>query len=149
MKLELQDQLFKKYPKIFHQKDLPMSETCMCWGLECGDGWYDVIDDLCDSIQTYIDCVTSYKDGKELRPEQVAFIQVKEKFGGLRVYCTHETERIDGMIFVAETIADKTCEECGSRKNVSKTKGWITTLCADCMVTIDSKRKGYTREKEM
>ena len=51
----LEDQLFKKYPKIFKQKDLSPQETCMCWGIECGDGWYNLLDQLCSGIQQHID----------------------------------------------------------------------------------------------
>lgn len=59
MKPELQQKLFKKYPKIFRQKDLPMTETAMCWGIDCGDGWYWLIDNLCHSIQSYCDSKNS------------------------------------------------------------------------------------------
>lgn len=52
---KLQKKLFKKYPKIFAQKSLPMSRTCMCWGIDTGDGWFWLIDNLCSSIQDYID----------------------------------------------------------------------------------------------
>jgi hypothetical protein len=55
MKAELQKQLFDKYPKIFRQKDLPMTQTCMCWGIDTGDGWYTLIDDLCSIIQQHVD----------------------------------------------------------------------------------------------
>ena len=77
MKKELQNKLFEKYPKIFRQKDLPKQETCMCWGFQCGDGWYDLIDTLCSCIQRRVD----YKGGN-----QVEATQVKTKFGGLRFY---------------------------------------------------------------
>lgn len=55
MKKELEDRLFACYPKIFGQKDLPMTETCMCWGIDCGDGWCEIIDALCQSIQWHVD----------------------------------------------------------------------------------------------
>jgi hypothetical protein len=32
-----------------------MQETCMCWGFECGDGWYDIINSLCANIQHHVD----------------------------------------------------------------------------------------------
>jgi hypothetical protein len=51
MDRELQQKLFDKYPKIFRQKDLSMQETAMCWGIACGNGWYDLIDALCEEIQ--------------------------------------------------------------------------------------------------
>ena len=44
MNQELQDKLFSKYPKIF--KDLEY--------IECGDGWYTIIDTLCHSIQGHL-----------------------------------------------------------------------------------------------
>jgi len=55
MDQELQDKLYKKYPKIFKQKDLDMTETCMCWGICTGNGWYSLIDTLCSGIQFRID----------------------------------------------------------------------------------------------
>lgn len=55
MREELDRELCEKYPKIFAQRNLPMSETCMCWGLAVGDGWYDIIDVLCANIQGRID----------------------------------------------------------------------------------------------
>ena len=55
MRKELQDKLYTKYPKLFGQKDLPMSQTAMCWGVECGDGWYNIVDQLCRGIQHHVD----------------------------------------------------------------------------------------------
>ena len=55
MNKELQDKLYKKYPKIFGQKDLPMTQTAMCWGISCGDGWYNIIDTLCEQLQNVVD----------------------------------------------------------------------------------------------
>lgn len=55
MKQQFQDKLYAKYPKIFAQKDLSMRHTAMCWGIECGDGWYNIIDQLCRGIQHHVD----------------------------------------------------------------------------------------------
>lgn len=55
MNQELQNKLFEKYPKIFGQKDLPMTQTAMCWGISCGDGWYNIIDTLCSFLQGLVD----------------------------------------------------------------------------------------------
>ena len=54
MRVELQNELFEKYPKIFRQKDLPKQQTCMCWGIDTGDGWFNIIDMLCLQIQWHI-----------------------------------------------------------------------------------------------
>jgi len=45
--------LVTKYPKIF--RDRHKSMTLMCWGFECGEGWYDILDQLCANIQNHID----------------------------------------------------------------------------------------------
>jgi len=55
MNKHLDDYLCKKYPLIFAERNLPMTETCLCWGLETGDGWFFLLDALCSSIQNYID----------------------------------------------------------------------------------------------
>jgi hypothetical protein len=52
---ELDDLLCKKYPKIFADRNKSMMETCMCWGFDCGDGWFNIIDRLCANIQHHID----------------------------------------------------------------------------------------------
>ena len=55
MKQELDSELCKKYPKLFSERNMPASQTCMYWGFECGDGWYNIISALCGNIQSHID----------------------------------------------------------------------------------------------
>lgn len=140
MRIELERELYKKYPKIFRQKDLSMKETCMCWGIECGDGWYKLIDDLCRKVQKYID---------EHDVEQVEAIQVKEKFGGLRFYVCYAVDKVRKMIDKAEIESYKTCEECGSRKGVKQTEGgWVSTLCKKCMKKLEEEREEQRKKYE-
>ncbi|MBK26098.1 MAG: hypothetical protein CME70_19025 [Halobacteriovorax sp.] len=153
MKQELQDKLFEKYPKIFRQKDLSMQETAMCWGIETGDGWYNILNVLCTNIQQHIDwnnCTGKYEDQKQKfkcnrEPiPQVEAVQVKEKYGGLRFYYHGGDDRTSGMIAMAEAMSDYTCEECGA-PGKQNTKGWIRTLCNGCLKKyqeIQSKRWG-------
>ena len=65
MKAELQQQLYENYPSIFRQKDLDKTVTAMCWGISCGDGWYDLIDTLCENIQNRIMNVNRNKPEEE------------------------------------------------------------------------------------
>jgi len=51
MTQELDEKLCKKYPKIFANRYGDMRTTCMCWGMDCGDGWYQIIDSLCSNLQ--------------------------------------------------------------------------------------------------
>jgi len=137
MKENLQDKLFKNYPKIFRQKDLPSTETCMCWGITCDDGWYDIIDTLCEAIQQRVQFINGQRilvKPTLVPTKQSALIceaaQVKEKFGGLRFYTDGGDDFINGLISMAESISYMTCEICGSK---GKPEGrWVKTLCDSC-----------------
>jgi len=55
MNADLDKKLCEKYPKIFADRNKPMTETAMCWGFEHDDGWYNIIDTMCYMIQNHID----------------------------------------------------------------------------------------------
>ena len=169
MDKKLQDKLFKKYPKLFVQRKLPMTQTCMCWGIETnGRGWYQLLDCLCSSLQWDTDC-NGYP--------QVVATQVKEKFGTLRFYYTWEYDNKkkpikekfkywaynflrdfmrkfckelynnerkyahqEGKISLAEHLSQTICEGCGAMDNIKQTKGWICTFCPVCMKAYKKKR---------
>jgi hypothetical protein len=47
VKRALDERLCTTYPELFRDRHKPMTETAMCWGFACGDGWYPLIDRLC------------------------------------------------------------------------------------------------------
>ena len=55
MKKEYDEYLCKVYPKMMVNRNLHMTETCMCWGFECGDGWFQILNQLMGNIQHHID----------------------------------------------------------------------------------------------
>jgi len=63
MKRELDELLCKKYPKMLINRNKSMQETCMCWGFECGDGWFDLLDQLMGNIQHRIDWKVQQYEG--------------------------------------------------------------------------------------
>lgn len=81
---------------------------------ECDEGWHPLIDRTLAKI-------------KELEPDFTIF-QIKEKFGGLRIYGHPITDEIDNIISDAEDESYHTCEVCGAPGKVRET-GWIKTLC--------------------
>lgn len=103
---------------------MPMQETAMCWGLDCDDGWYDLIDALCERLQS----MTDYNPNNDRFPQIVA-TQVKEKFGGLRFYVRAASDYQDGLISMAESLSYHICEVCGNPGKPNKS-GWIRTTCA-------------------
>ena len=122
---KLDELLCQRYPKMMVNRDKSMMETCMCWGFECGDGWFNILDQLMGSIQHHID----WKNKKEEVVAQVTLNQVKEKFGTLRFYYSGGDDYIDGLVTMAESMSGVTCEECGLPGTQTQ-GGWIKTACA-------------------
>lgn len=95
------------------------------FGIECGKGWNKLITPILD----YIDI---YNSGQK-EENKIQVYQIKEKFGGLRIYVSNTTKELDKMIKEAEDQSYKVCEYCGSTDNVKQAgKGWIKTLCEKC-----------------
>jgi hypothetical protein len=138
MKEELELQLVKKYPKILRDYRGDMMETCMAWGIETGDGWYDLLDECMGKMQLICDLAST-----EENQVQVIAEQIKTKFASLRFYYRVEgLENLDSekskiiwnIISDMENRADlkssRTCEICGKNGKTNES-GWLTTLCEE------------------
>ena len=144
MKQELDTLLCERYPKLMVNRNLPMQETCMCWGFDCGDGWFNILDQLMGNIQHHID----WKNKKEEVVAQVTLDQVKEKFGTLRFYYTGGDDVIDGMVRMAESMSGVMCEECSAPAKTHG-PGWIRTICEPCEEARELARKKANEEWKM
>lgn len=143
-KNELQEKMFKKYPIIFQDRTKPMSETCMCWGLCIGNGWYKIIDDLCSKLEWV----------RKTSRIKIIASQVKEKYASLRFYTREEYppkmskedakiwwDVINNFIDKAEHEASITCESCGTYiSNCINDNGWYYALCKECKKELDETR---------
>lgn len=83
------------------------------YGMECNDGWKDIIDHTHDKLK-YID-------------PDYTIAQIKEKFGGLRYYFDSSLdygsiahEIMDDIVRAAEYESSRTCELCGTSKASDK-----------------------------
>jgi len=141
MREELDKLLCEKYPKMMVNRNRPMTETCMCWGFECGDGWFNILDRLMGNIQHHIDWKNQQKEKFDRGDgcPQVTLDQVKEKFGTLRFYYSGGDEYIRGMVTMAESMSGVTCEGCGAQAETYWPKaenggigGWVRTECKPC-----------------
>ena len=175
MKKELDEALCAKYPLIFKDRHADMRTTAMCWGLDCGDGWYNIIDVLCGLLTSdYRHAETDYKsikdklgkprwefdkkivtqeniDESKAKMEEEAAkvsvaVQVKEKFGGLRFYVNRATDKHWNFISFAESMSYRTCEECGA-VGKTYTDGWHKTLC-DIHAAMDGRTEHECEENE-
>lgn len=99
MKQEYDDMLCQKYPKIFANRHGDMKTTCMCWGFECGDGWYNLIDHLCANIQHHLDWIERQRSLDLKHNEMVSELQAgkltmfKEHTKGLSVDVSNERKK--------------------------------------------------------
>ena len=130
--------LYTKYPALFANKNKTIQESCMAFGIECSTGWSDILYLLCSAI-------TQHEKNLDYNPElkgkytPVTFDQIKEKWGGLRVYYSGGDEYVEGLVSMAEAMSYRICELCGKPGKPTK-GGWIITLCEDCLEK-EEKRK--------
>jgi hypothetical protein len=173
MKRELDEALCAKYPLIFKDRNASMQVTAMCWGLECGNGWYNIIDTLCGLLTSdYRSAKSRYDHLLETGVGNILYgaktvtqealdeakakldeetlkvpvaVQVKEKFGGLRFYVQAATDKHYNFISFAENMSYRTCEDCGA-PGKTYTDGWHTTLC-DIHAAMAGKEEEYQYEE--
>jgi hypothetical protein len=126
MNEKLQNKLFKKFPKLFARRKLDITESCMFWGIDCGDGWYDLIYQMSEEL-----IYQGHRCGFTFQLEQV-----KEKFGVLTCYLHREwnvdREKYRSACQVIQKYSGKsltTCEETGGIGSLKKnSNGHLKTL---------------------
>jgi hypothetical protein len=130
MNTELENKLFTDFPDLFENRYKSINESCMAFGIECGDGWYDIIRSICYLSKNREANIKSRLKYENKNPDDpsVKFDQIKEKFGGLRIYYSGGDDYIHGAISMAEEMSYKICEVCGNKGYPNK-NGWIRTLC--------------------
>lgn len=112
----------KSYPEMFSQS---------YGGFAIGKGWWPLVEILCRNIDSHVkwknNLAEKYPDQYKPCPN-VVVTQIKEKFGGLRFYYDGGDEYISGLVSMAESIAESTCENCGN-PGIRRNGGWLRTLC--------------------
>jgi len=116
MDRHLQSMLVQKYPSLCQETKLNIQQSCMAWGSEIGNGWYELVDELFEKLSKF--------DG-------LVLTQVKEKFGELRVYVNSGTDEVYDIINEYENKSEKICETCGSPGKIHG-GGWLRAVCDTC-----------------
>lgn len=120
MRTDLERRLLEAYPELFPDGLDPVPGNGMRDGFRCGDGWFDLIDQLCSEIQWWI---------SENRMPPVQVSQIKEKFGTLRFIFSGGNDVTFGMKDLAEAMSACICEECGAPGRLREERNYKLTLC--------------------
>ena len=121
MRKELEQRLVERWPSWFNLEGV-IQKTLMPFGFVHGDGWFDLLWQLCERLEPIVRAA----ERESGRPFEV--LQVKEKFGGLRVYMNISNDAISALIENAELESTQTCEVCG-KPRTRRGEGWNTTRC--------------------
>ena len=123
------------WPSDWNWNPIPAEEYDYSWTVldEFPIGWKIAFgEQMCEEIQTVLEKYGCVKD--------FHIDQLKEKFGGMRLYFSGLKEpcyeEVQGIIDKYEDISFVTCCECG--KPATKiSRGWICPYCDDCAGKMD------------
>lgn len=131
MRDELIEHLHRRYDRFF-----PGNVA-----IECDDGWYGIID-------TVMSCMFAHVISREKSQvwankqidmgeldvsvpplvDPISIVQIKEKFGSLRIVYRGGDEAVAGIALMAEAMSEITCELCGNSGKMRYGR-WLKTLC--------------------
>lgn len=97
MNTKLEQQLINDFPSFFRNHNGDPKKTCMAQGIQCGDGWHDIICEACKEIKEY--CYSNSID--------FYFEQIKEKWATLTIYGMNADKQINLILSDAEKKSEK------------------------------------------
>jgi hypothetical protein len=116
MDKRIEEYWVEKYPNMFKGYHMTPHESPMSWGFACGNGWFELMDQLWKDLSKYNDVIV---------------MQVKEKLSVLTVYIRSEHKAARGLTGTAMRDSSKICEMCGL-PGERRSGSWLFTLCDDC-----------------
>jgi hypothetical protein len=105
MRKELEQKFQTRWPEWFRDLYGDVTQTCLHFGFQHRDGWFDLVWRLCEQIDKVVGDGTPFK-----------VAQVKQKFGGLRFYFEGGNDvihAINALTTTAEQESFHICEVCG------------------------------------
>lgn len=133
-------ELVERYPWLrIGDKSLEVTDDMVTWADLIPSGWLEAFGDLLfEDLNKAI--VDSFPDGV---PEDFCITEIKEKWGRLCIYITHETRQIRDVLFIYEHISSYICISCGAPYPFAHMtyNGWVLPLCENCFVKQRAGRK--------
>ena len=135
--------LYADFPRLYREV---IAGKRMHWGIECGDGWFDLAYKLSADVEAEANALN-------LNQKQwPTALQVKEKFGTLSYYLAVGKRNIDGrgmlpsfvpLIEKAGEESITTCETCGKPGILYQSSYWHVA-CATCEAGYEEQRKNVS-----
>jgi hypothetical protein len=111
-------ELQKRFPNVLKNLYGRVDQTCMAFGIECGSGWDDLIENTLEQLEAV--------------NQDVVIDQIKEKFGTLRIYFSGGGKEAEDIVGVAERQSALICESCGADGILTRNRHWLMTACDKC-----------------
>lgn len=145
---KLEKKLFDRFE--FYRPELSPRVSLMCFGIECGDGWFDLIWELSEKLEELENKKIAAMPANEIAKNELAdlinyklnVVQVKEKMGDLRFYVDNATEEQWRLIQEYEKRSLSICEACGKPGKLYN-DGWLYVACEDC-----NNKRNHRKEPE-
>lgn len=133
-------ELVERYPWLrIGDKDLEITEEMITWVDLVPVGWLDAFGDfLFEDLDKAIK--RSYPNGV---PDDFSITDMKEKWGRLCIYTTHDTLEIRDVLSIYEHISSYICISCGAPYPFAHMtyNGWVLPLCENCFIKQRASRK--------
>lgn len=129
--------LVEKYPILIPRneytgemvKDYDYSYTCLD---NIPEGWAKAF-----GILMMADIQNEVNTWPKEEQERFFFTDIKEKFGELRVYTSHCTDKLFEILEAYCAISRNVCIICGKLDVPMVNRGWISPYCRDCATKAD------------
>ena len=86
-------------------------------------------------------CEDIKKEIKDKHIKKYKIHDMKEKFGHLMVYATHDLDCIDKY----KDVSKRTCIICGKNAKMTCISGYINPICIDCFPSMRVKKSDYDK----
>lgn len=126
-------ELYLKKRKIYwsHQGRFRIKSSI---SFDINDGWLQILHDCFEEM-----FLTGWNG---------ELLQVKEKFGGLRIYLSGYYPEIEEIIIKYSKLSYTVCERCSTTENVESRSsfGWSLTLCPTCRQEYENAKNNNTKQ---
>jgi hypothetical protein len=90
MSPEVENIFYLTFPELFRGRSKPITESLMCFGIDCPEKWFDLLWLHCIELE-----ITATAEGRERGTDEwPEIIQIKEKCGTLRCYLRNESDHM-------------------------------------------------------